>query len=475
MLAATAIASAVLMLSLRPSTVLFLMLLMLFLVPPALDLLRRQFDAFEVRNVFLGLFFLDFVLGGVNAIYFELFWMTKREFSTWINLALIWANVSLLCFYFGYYLPICDKIAAALPEFNSSLNSGRVTVAVVLLTAIGMVAHVALMESVGGIAYYLAHANQSSNLLVGQYYLLMPATRLPIVAAIICYLHGRITGSRSHEHAGVILFAVNMLKQMTLGGRTNLVLQALGFWGIAHYTPRRLSRRRGAVRLIVVPVLAVFFALVMAAATVLHSLGPQTLSGLGGQTNSLALSAEGVEISLSVLGVRGVADMIVERFATLEAFMRVIERAGRIVSPQYGRTFLDVIYGAIPRKLWPEKPYEWPIIFAQYYLDLDTTTGLKPLESPVATWPGELYINFLGPGLILGMILTGSGCRILYSYSIETRTEIVLLFYVLIVLFFLPELDGGLAMAVFSLLVSGVPAWLACVFAKDRSIERLVV
>jgi hypothetical protein len=443
---------------------LFGLMLVLFATAPALDLLGRRFDAFEVRNVFLGVLFLDFVLGAINSLYFLRSWVSASEFSAWINLTLVWANISLACFYIGYYLPPADSLAALLPKLSRSWRGKRVTVAVAVLTAIGLAMHVALMESVGGFSYYLAHANRSSTLLVGQYYLLLPAVRLPMVAAIMCYVHGRVNGSKRYENAGIALFALNMLKQVTLGGRTGLVLDALALWAVVHYTPRARPFRRRLARVILVPAVAAFLSVLLAAATVLHTLGPQAFSASQAQSGSVSGSARGVRLALSSLGVQGIGELIVERFVTLEAFVRVVARAGRAVQPQLGRTFLDVFYGAVPRTLWPEKPYEWPVRFAQNYLDFDTTTGLAPIESPVATWPGELYINFLGPGLILGMFLTGIASRSFYAYLLRNRNPAVLLFYILGLLFFFPFLDGGFAMAVFSFVAAAVPAGLACAF-----------
>src|SRR5262249_11871387 len=102
------------------------------------------------------------------------------------------------------------------------------------------------------------------------------------------------------------------------------------------------------------------------------------------------------------------------RFMAYEELERVLERTGRSIEPQAGATFLEAAYGLVPRSWWPSKPDGVPMIAGAIFLDHAAAEQLAWF--PTLTWLGELYWNFLWPGLILGMIITGILCRALYAY-----------------------------------------------------------
>jgi hypothetical protein len=82
---------------------------------------------------------------------------------------------------------------------------------------------------------------------------------------------------------------------------------------------------------------------------------------------------------------------------------------------RHGRTLLFAVLGFIPRSVWPEKPVGMGKELTRYYVG--------PLYEPyqgfsvAPTLPGDFFVNFGWPGLVLGGFLFGVICRTAVSYA----------------------------------------------------------
>ena len=101
--------------------------------------------------------------------------------------------------------------------------------------------------------------------------------------------------------------------------------------------------------------------------------------------------------------VRAVANMS-QRMIGFEALAVVMALTPDVLPPMMGKTMLGLIYGWVPRFLWHDKP----AISPAYYF---TTSYLgEPPDTPTSaamTVLGDLYMNFLWPGLVVGMFVVG--------------------------------------------------------------------
>lgn len=93
---------------------------------------------------------------------------------------------------------------------------------------------------------------------------------------------------------------------------------------------------------------------------------------------------------------RGVADV----------FSRIVDQTGVAVPYEGGKSYLEALQFLVPRALWPDKPdnatgnrigKRYGVVFIH-----DDLTNVAP------TAMGEMYMNFGGLGVVLGMVLLGA-------------------------------------------------------------------
>lgn len=92
----------------------------------------------------------------------------------------------------------------------------------------------------------------------------------------------------------------------------------------------------------------------------------------------------------------------------VSAFVHLSRAVPQILDQEWGATYASWLAAPIPRELWPEKPLvnSGPIIGRHLY-------GMRGGGVPPGLF-GELYWNFLLPGMIAGGFLVGVGVRFLW-------------------------------------------------------------
>lgn len=91
-------------------------------------------------------------------------------------------------------------------------------------------------------------------------------------------------------------------------------------------------------------------------------------------------------------------------YQPFDSFVRVVDLVPGYLPYQWGKTFYESLTVFIPRDLWKSKPSSVG--------DWLTETLYDPHlhGNSVATWPGELYLDFGAGGVVLGMIVMGMVC-----------------------------------------------------------------
>jgi hypothetical protein len=168
------------------------------------------------------------------------------------------------------------------------------------------------------------------------------------------------------------------------GSRFAIVAMLISFSTVYYYTTRRRHIGIGAVVIIIAALLGGFYL------ADFYRLGAVP-DASGGASPELSIA------------VKALANMS-QRMVGFEALAVVMALTPDALPPMMGRTMVGLIYGWIPRFLWHDKP----AISPAYYF---TTSYLgEPPDTPTSaamTIPGDLYMNFLWPGLLVGMFVVG--------------------------------------------------------------------
>jgi oligosaccharide repeat unit polymerase len=149
-------------------------------------------------------------------------------------------------------------------------------------------------------------------------------------------------------------------------------------------------------------------------------------------------------------------------FSQFDWFVIVLDATPSVIPYQYGQTFVQLFAQFVPRMFWQDKPL--PI----EYVVTRLLTGVES-GSPF-TIIGELYLNFLWPGIIVGMIVFGILVRSVYGYlqSNPGNPGVVLIYgYIYASLFQL--YTRSFAPMMFFLIIFLIPAGLALWFIRDRT------
>ena len=92
--------------------------------------------------------------------------------------------------------------------------------------------------------------------------------------------------------------------------------------------------------------------------------------------------------------------------------MDVLQIVPSQVNYQYGSTYLTLLFKPIPRSLMPQKPLGASALVEKVLFPALFEAGF----ARAATVLVELYLNFSGLGIFLGMFLLGVGSRALYAW-----------------------------------------------------------
>ncbi len=111
---------------------------------------------------------------------------------------------------------------------------------------------------------------------------------------------------------------------------------------------------------------------------------------------SSSISSEGVQTS-AIMGL----------YEPFDAFTRIVTTFPNTIPYLHGESVYETITIPIPRDLWPSKPGA----FGVWLQDVLYGYGTSTTNNSVPTLPGELYLNFGWPAVLIGMLIVGFFCR----------------------------------------------------------------
>jgi len=122
---------------------------------------------------------------------------------------------------------------------------------------------------------------------------------------------------------------------------------------------------------------------------------------------------------------------IINRLTDIDSLSLIVKYTPSIWDFQYGKTFIPLFVGFIPRVLWPGKPKF--NLGQRFYIDY---LGGNPFSgtSAAVTMVGDFYLNFHVIGIVVGMLLIGIIYKSIYLWLVknEIKTEYCIFTYAMI-------------------------------------------
>jgi len=310
------------------------------------------------------------------------FYASVPENQPYLALALLIAIIGLVAFGAGYSVVArrqTGAMASSTPQH--SYSHLRLSVVVGLLTVVGLVFAYLFFQSSGGFIYLLTHIYGRA-LFRSTAYWQAGALLLP-VANLLWFSYDYRRARKSLRYW--LHTALTSLLLVSFGDRWGIV----GFWlmlvTVHYYLAGHRVKAKTAILLAVV------------ASVVAVGVGIWRASSTGGALAAVTSRGELLQVILDqvqqVFGTRNLTD--------IDVLSWIIGRGYEEIGLLAGKSFFDVLLAPIPRTLLPEKPVELGMVVFRAYTGTDAGGSWHP------SFVGELYLNFLLPGVVLGMFLLG--------------------------------------------------------------------
>lgn len=403
-------------------------LFILLVLHPVLSYFRREFDFFEVINIFLFSYFLQFFLSSV-LIFLNEDWVVFSQYWEWsiFGKGLFYADVALIMFYLGYYSSLSGRLSRILKRvpffhFDPNVSITRATIAFISFFFIYLLFVGFLTVRAGGIEAFIAGRGTTVQYGYGftQPFISLGGLLVPFG---YLYLYKNLSKNMYQDISSlfrkVIFFGISLamlIASLSFRSRGTSLSWILMILVCKHYLERKASFKK----MLIFIILFLFFSniiLIVRGELLLESLGQSFWKVF--QTN-FALS-------------------LTSSFASFEALLVILTHIPQEL-PYYGLTpiFESFVLPIIPRAIWPAKAAVygadriWEDIAGMF------STGTQYFVS----MPGEFYAYLGFFGVVIGMFFIGVIFKSIYLTLQKEQPASVLLYSVFIVL--IPGFIGGI-------------------------------
>ena len=433
-----------------------LLLLIILIIPLLSRAVKGTLDAFEPITVCVLIFAIGYPLRALSIIWLEDLQLTLRplgeqETIYYLSLALFYAIIGLVAFYGGYSTGLGKAIGKKLFVAGNQWSAVRTRRIIILFSISGLFFYFLLMEMAGGVVHFITHMAYRVELIGGGAggYVRWGVTLMPL-ATIIWYIHC-LTKKKSKLFWAH--FAVSSLLLASLGGRSGVILFWLVLLIIHHYLVKKINLKK-------------MFALVVIFLVFSSGMLAFRLATRGGfQIEQFRIMAA------DIISPQGLAESMARDFNIIDRFiliMRGVSVTGEL-DLKFGRTiFIDPWLMPIPRAIWPDKPTTvGGLIVRTFFPGWGGIGGIPP------SLLGEFYLNFLLPGIILGMFLFGVACKMLHSYlDFNCNNKGVVAVYAISITHVLGfALSGNFTLTVMSYLMQIIPLGFAIIYMGGGKIS----
>jgi oligosaccharide repeat unit polymerase len=369
----------------RPSLAAIAFLNLLLAIVP-LFLWKRTNNLLSLRNL-LGIFFA--LVFGFWPMYVIIFGQPSISSLTSVGnpyahlyRSLQYSALGIFAYQVSYILPFGAVIAKKIQLSKGNWNHRRVNLALILTIAMLLVSLFAIWEIAGGTTNILNAPTRVRKYISGEFYFTLGLTFTPVVLQL-AFAHAVLHKKRMNLIW--ILAFIYTVAYFVLGSRSNVVIIWLSFLLIYIL----ITQERLKIRQYILGVVFTIFAVVSVIGIRDIRTSEQSFADI--DINDLAIR------NLSSSG--DIIDKIFIEVNQVEIFALVTNLFPDSMPFLYGKTYLDLVYQPIPRSIWPNKPLPSGFLLGQLFFGIDV--GAPP------TIIGDLYMNFGGVGVFLGMILYG--------------------------------------------------------------------
>lgn len=404
------------------SYVMIFFMLIIGLGPMVWEIYRRKFDFFNLKNPLIIYFILQLAISGLVTLLTEQpsdIGLDPVLYSKAYEKALFLSLMGLLAFQVGYYTQKTRALRLPL-ILRCDWKGSRYRWITVLYFFIGGNAFWILLRVNGGLNTFLAERESwRAGGLVGQGFLMFPATGLLVLSALIYFVGSTFRAEMKFAVTkGILLLGIALVPSFILGFRSAVALPVLQFMAILHYGYKAISPRKLALSL---GVLIIGFTL--------YGISREIPTGTALDTDVFVTAIEDHPELIYQLALRSKGTEVVA------SVINQIDQGGDY---DYGwKSAFEAATIIIPGIIWQSKPEPSGERFTSYFFanDLRLSRGYDRVVwggiSPTAV--GELYWHFSWIGVIVGLYLLGRVGKVIYStLQVNLTNQSVLVTYAII-------------------------------------------
>lgn len=305
---------------------------------------------------------------------------------------LIFASISLIAVFYGYYRTWGRQIAVALPRFKTGWDSRRAWFVITILMILGLYGFSQLFPYLGeGPRSHLVKGNtRFAFILVNFLNIASVLIASDIIIKSISYSDRKITiVNCSRIIIGGIIILTNVRILWMLGGRARAFNIFIILTFLVHYLFRRFSLAEGIAIMVGIQFLPAWLANIF--------------------SSIITIDIERLQSSLT--------SPVIYNDSPTRPFNNVVVLFDGVPRKQeftYGETFASAFFEVLPFHPFREAN---EVYNSAFYPSIMGDFGV-----PI-TLMGELYLNFWVPGLILGMVLMGVIMRCTYEWTILQQSS----------------------------------------------------
>ena len=395
-----------------------LLLLAIGGIPLCLELSAKTFDIMNLRNAFVLTYLLEYAVWTAYILTTgttQFFIADPRTLHDTFALALVYANLGLLCFHIGYYVP--GSILKRASRLSGSWDRKAVNGVSLCLAIVGILAFVLLMRDLGGISAYISEwGHQRAIALRGKTSFAFASTNFLALSSCLLYVVAIRGQSRRHLGFAIITLLILTLAGLIIGYRNMVALPAMQLLVIHHYLRRPLTPNVTTVSL------AVFLILCSNLYAWLRATPSFTSRPDLGAISDSIQDAAFWKNSLPLL---------LNRFHGIECLVIVIEKTSGNVPFELGiKSLTEIVTAPVPRIVWPDKPAPQGVRFSETFFFQSEPRIFSQSGGIAPGWLGEAYWNFHVAGVLFGSLFAGAVCKTLYRFFVFNRGNAsVLLLY----------------------------------------------
>lgn len=399
------------------------------LFPFARAWIKRDFDAFEIINIFILYMILGIGIRGLVGIYcgttFWFFDPASEGFDITRLKVFTYSTIALLSLYIGYYSGLGNRWINVMPRLNFDWQRTRAFICLViflLISGTSVVLFIIKFGSWEGMESFGRQPGQyQGQVMVGGMTHITAFMRFFwVVFFVSCiYLFSKNKTIWVYIIFLLCLFGISFAF-INFGGKATFLMAVLGYVIARHYLKRMISAKIFFVLIIIIFILSPFLWHIRAYGIYRWDILKDTY---------ISAISDPMEF----------VNPLLRRSYSFDSFALFIEATDSGKDFELGSTMTDLFYFFIPRAWWPGKPLPFTVTFLPKYANMYSPGSMAP------SLPGELYMNFHVIGVILGFLLLGVLMKICYKGLIRRNfNKSSLLVYIPVVLTTPLLFEGGI-------------------------------